>query len=286
MLSILLLSAVLAAPVQHSDIEIVAEYIHGIVSYIQPIRGCTRQPTDKEILLTAESFLAVAQKYNLPLELLLGIAQTESLFFPCALSATGDGGIMQLSPPTRQELLKKLGFSPKKHVDIPLNIELGAYYLAYLIEKFGNTEDAIRAYNVGPYNLKKLPKTANEYLYKVQVHINMFRCWDDTLFNWSSLRRQKLVCSELYPTKPPVDPSFHRLRKTKTRNNLCAGPNLANHVTKGKQQTINNREYRDKLHISQPCQKSIQQGLFHSTNSSDRTSLSTTKASPSSSYVI
>jgi soluble lytic murein transglycosylase-like protein len=64
---------------------------------------------------------------------------------PCAISAKGAQGLMQLMPDTAQQLAVLDVFDPKE------NIEAGAKYLKQLIDKYkGDLKLALGAYNAGP----------------------------------------------------------------------------------------------------------------------------------------
>ena len=89
--------------------------------------------------------------------LVLAIIKTESGFDPNAVSKKNALGLMQVIPETIQYTSQKYGievgindiFIPEK------NMEIGAYYLKNLIERFGSTDRAILAYNAGPSVVKR-----------------------------------------------------------------------------------------------------------------------------------
>jgi len=90
--------------------------------------------------------IETAAKTNaLQIKLLRAVIEQESAFRPCAVSAKGAQGLMQLMPETSGELSVKDPFDPKE------NIAAGAKYLKQLLDKYkGDTKLALAAYNAGP----------------------------------------------------------------------------------------------------------------------------------------
>jgi Rod binding domain-containing protein len=86
----------------------------------------------------------VAVKYKLKPSLLKSIIQAESAGNPKAVSSTGAKGLMQLTDTTAADLGINDIFNPHE------NIEGGAKYLRQMIDRFGNIEKALAAYNAGP----------------------------------------------------------------------------------------------------------------------------------------
>jgi soluble lytic murein transglycosylase-like protein len=87
----------------------------------------------------------VAKRESLSPELLRVVIAHESSFLPCAVSRKGAMGMMQLMPATAAELGVANPFDPQQ------NIDGGARYLSYLMERFGgDLRLALAAYNAGP----------------------------------------------------------------------------------------------------------------------------------------
>ncbi|MEO8369477.1 MAG: lytic transglycosylase domain-containing protein [Candidatus Solibacter sp.] len=86
-----------------------------------------------------------AQSHQLDSKLLRGVMQQESGFRPCAVSAKGARGLMQLMPATLEQFKVEDGFDPVS------NVEAGATYLKQLVDKYkGDLKLALAAYNAGP----------------------------------------------------------------------------------------------------------------------------------------
>ncbi|GBF51886.1 transglycosylase SLT domain protein [Leptospira ryugenii] len=90
-----------------------------------------------------------AEEKGLDPNLVKAIIQTESGFQPKAVSPKGALGLMQLMPKTAEML----------GVDDPLdpsaNIEGGTTYFRDMLQKFGDIDKALAAYNAGPGAVKK-----------------------------------------------------------------------------------------------------------------------------------
>jgi soluble lytic murein transglycosylase-like protein len=91
-------------------------------------------------------FREASGMFNVPLSLLLAVAQQESAFNPNAVSSAGALGIMQFEPATA----KVYEINP---LDPAQAIPAAAHYLKNLYDQFGNWAEALAAYNWGPTNL-------------------------------------------------------------------------------------------------------------------------------------
>ncbi|HUK18627.1 MAG TPA: lytic transglycosylase domain-containing protein [Bryobacteraceae bacterium] len=78
-------------------------------------------------------------------KLIRAVMEQESGLRPCAISAKGAQGLMQLMPETAQELQVQDAFDPAQ------NVQAGAKYLKQLLDKYGgDVAQALAAYNAGP----------------------------------------------------------------------------------------------------------------------------------------
>ena len=96
----------------------------------------------------------LAFQTDLPLSLLLAVTRKESAFDPRAVSPAGAVGLMQLMPPTARHTATQARLeqpSRRDLFDAADNIELGAHYLAELMDRYdGHRVLAAGAYNAGP----------------------------------------------------------------------------------------------------------------------------------------
>jgi len=105
------------------------------------IRKHTNTESDEEL----SSFIRkTARRYSLDAELIKSIITVESGWNPYAVSRRGAIGLMQLMPDTLRELGVLNPYDPYE------NIDAGARYLRYLMDRFGNLRLALAAYNAGP----------------------------------------------------------------------------------------------------------------------------------------
>lgn len=92
----------------------------------------------------AEKLAAAADRYALDRALLAAVAKVESNFDPFAVSPRGACGILQLMPKTARR------FGVEKIFDVDQNIDGGARYLRWLLDRFGGRVDlALAGYNAG-----------------------------------------------------------------------------------------------------------------------------------------
>ena len=91
--------------------------------------------------------------------LLLSVMKQESAFDAQALSHSGAVGLMQMIPPTAEDVKRELGLRveiPKDLSDPATNVKFCAYYLSKLIKSFnGSIPLALAAYNAGPRRINQ-----------------------------------------------------------------------------------------------------------------------------------
>ena len=117
-------------------------------------------------------FKVASRLHDVPLDVLLAVAATESNWNPGARSDANAHGIMQIQWPGTA---RHLGVKRVSELYNPcLNIELGARYLRQLMDdNGGNLERSLAAYNYGPTRIagmQQLPAGARKYIAMVNSH--------------------------------------------------------------------------------------------------------------------
>lgn len=94
--------------------------------------------------------------------LVYAVMKAESGFSESAKSSAGAVGLMQLLPSTAEFICRRNGlkFEPDRLTEGEYNVRLGRLYLAYLSDRFGETETALAAYNAGEGVVSKWLKDA------------------------------------------------------------------------------------------------------------------------------
>jgi hypothetical protein len=114
-----------------------------------------------------------AARFGLPEAWLLAVMRVESAGNPRARSTAGAIGLMQVMPATWSELAVRhqLGADPW---DARANVLAGAAYLREMVERYGDLETALAAYNAGPAradawrrSARALPAETVNYVAKV-----------------------------------------------------------------------------------------------------------------------
>ena len=96
-----------------------------------------------------------SKEYNVDTNLVYAVIKAESNFKPNAKSNKNAIGLMQLMEDTAKDLLKRVDLKisneelKDKLYDVDVNINLGTKYLSILLERYGNVEMAVTAYNAG-----------------------------------------------------------------------------------------------------------------------------------------
>lgn len=132
--------------------------ISGLVSQIQTLLGqFNAGGMSRQQLYTAMLPLVtpIANQWGVPPALIIAVITQESGGNSHVVSSAGAVGLMQIEPGTAQDIAAAVGLSPAT-VSSELynpedNVELGTYYLHYLLALFnGNMSLAVAAYNAGP----------------------------------------------------------------------------------------------------------------------------------------
>ena len=102
-----------------------------------------------------------AENYHLDPQLVAAVIYQESKFDANAVSSSGAVGLMQLLPETAQGIADRTGghgWHESDLVDPELNIRYGSWYLRHLLDKYGNEELALAAYNAGQAQRRPLAR--------------------------------------------------------------------------------------------------------------------------------
>jgi len=113
---------------------------------------------------------AAEQKFGLPSGIMSALIHQESRGNPKAVSPKGALGLTQLMPATAKEMGVDNPMDPEQ------NVMGGARYLSQQMQRFGNTELALAAYNAGPENVAKaggVPDNQETPLYVSNIMANM-----------------------------------------------------------------------------------------------------------------
>ncbi len=106
----------------------------------------------------ASLYQVEADRYGVDAVLFKSLTRQESAFNLKAVSTSNALGLMQMIPPTAQEVSKKLGMKVELPDDMfrpEVNIPMGSYYVSQMLDQFqGSVPFALAAYNAGPYRMK------------------------------------------------------------------------------------------------------------------------------------
>ncbi len=100
-----------------------------------------------------------AQEYGIDPYLIMSIIKAESNFDETAVSHKNASGLMQIIEPTARWIAMRMDFEEFTYdniTDPELNIRMGCYYIAYLLDHYdGNVKNAVAAYNAGHGNVDR-----------------------------------------------------------------------------------------------------------------------------------
>ena len=99
-----------------------------------------------------------AANYRLDPALLAAVIYQESKFNADAKSKSGAIGLMQLLPSTAEGIAVHTGGSRFQVSDLDnpeINVRYGAWYLRHLMDKYGDVDTALAAYNAGQDNVDR-----------------------------------------------------------------------------------------------------------------------------------
>jgi peptidoglycan lytic transglycosylase len=99
-----------------------------------------------------------AANYHIDPALLAAVIEQESKFRANARSSAGAIGLMQLLPATAKGIAIHTGgsrFVVSDLYDPEINVRYGAWYLHHLMQRYGDEETALAAYNAGQQNVDR-----------------------------------------------------------------------------------------------------------------------------------
>jgi soluble lytic murein transglycosylase len=128
-----------------------------------------------EIKVLTRTILDESRRAKIEPRLILGLIHVESSGNPRAVSKVGALGLMQLRPDTAVAMAEELGIEwdgPESLFDPNLNVRLGVRYLARMIDRFGDLDVALAAYNFGPTRIARVIRTGRPVpvRYATDVH--------------------------------------------------------------------------------------------------------------------
>ena len=101
---------------------------------------------------------AHARNYRLDPALLAAVIYQESKFKADARSSSGAVGLMQLLPATAMGIAERTGgsaFEVDDLLDPEINVRYGSWYLRHLLDRYGDEQTALAAYNAGQTNVDR-----------------------------------------------------------------------------------------------------------------------------------
>jgi soluble lytic murein transglycosylase len=129
--------------------------VAGLVLYVQSAEPSwyyrLRYPLSYEQIVRGH-----ARNYDLEPALLAAVIYQESKFDTNATSDAGAVGLMQLRPETAKGIALRTGGSRFRVEDLTnpeINVRYGSWYLRHLVDKYGDEQTALAAFNAGQGNV-------------------------------------------------------------------------------------------------------------------------------------
>ena len=133
-----------------STLAVVALVLAGIGVFVlkekPEVYERVRYPLRYEQIVTGH-----ARNYDLEPNLVAAVIYQESKFDADAVSSSGAVGLMQLLPATAQGIADRTGGTGWHERDL----RYGSWYLRHLLDKYGDEELALAAYNAGQANVDR-----------------------------------------------------------------------------------------------------------------------------------
>ncbi len=145
-------------PVVSSTVKRLPPYDFSLVRRAEHVSHVLNVDLNTAWRISKEIDCATERYPTLDFWLIIGIIEVESGGDPHAVSHAGAIGLMQIMPRTGEEVAGKLGMEwngPADLYDLEASIQMGSFYLDWLIKRFGSMEVALAAYNWGPGHIAK-----------------------------------------------------------------------------------------------------------------------------------
>jgi soluble lytic murein transglycosylase-like protein len=140
----------LASPAPGSEEGATDPMVNNAIRYLKERRSGL---SEAEIAQVAATIVREANIHGIDPNLVMAVIHIESRGNAFALSPVGAMGLMQIMPPTGEELAERLDIpwrGPQTLFDPLLNIRMGVAYLKQLESRYGSMSTALAAYNWGP----------------------------------------------------------------------------------------------------------------------------------------
>ena len=138
----------------------------------------------------AETIFEACEMYDLKVELVLAVIQTESAFNETAVSRKGAMGLMQVLPSTGIAMARELSMAETGRAELfdrRTNILLGCHYLKKMLNRYNSIDHALLAYNTGPTRFDLLlssnARLSGKYARMVRQHMVKL---SENHFNWDT----------------------------------------------------------------------------------------------------
>ena len=165
---VLILSGALLGPALPAGEFVLDELqLQTIDSVCELLASRTDRFAQEETMHIAVTVVRAAERHGLDPLLLLAVMEVESSYRRRGRSPVGALGLMQVMPTTAEAFAEAAGVDwrgARSLLEPETNIEIGAAYLAYLLERFGDDREvALAAYCHGPTAIRRSLR-ANGYL--------------------------------------------------------------------------------------------------------------------------
>ena len=140
----------LAAPAPNDEKGVTDPMVDRAIRYLKERHSGL---SETEIAQVAAAIVREANIHGIDPNLVMAVIHIESRGNAFALSPVGAMGMMQIMPPTGEELAEQLDIpwrGSQTLFDPLLNIRMGVAYLEQLESRYGNMSTALAAYNWGP----------------------------------------------------------------------------------------------------------------------------------------